>query len=245
MPRADLDVSADLDALAARIADWLVDEIEDTTGPFAVNLSGGSTPKSLYKLLATEAYRRAIDWQRVHIFFGDERFVPKDHADSNFRMANEAMISHVPIPTENVHPMPTEGCTPEEAAAAYERTLQAFYGKTTFDLARPLFAVTLLGLGDDGHTASLFPGTKALLERDAWVTAVVGVKAEPRISLTYPCLASSATVAFMVAGAAKHAMLKRVMDKDPALPASQVETSGRLIMFCDEAAAGELAKPPV
>jgi 6-phosphogluconolactonase len=244
MPRADLDVSADLDALTARIADWLVAEIANTTGRFAINLSGGSTPKPLYKLLATEPYRRAIDWEHVHIFFGDERFVPKDHVDSNFRMANEALISRVPIPAENVYPVPTEGCTPEEAAAEYERTLQTFYRKTTFDLARPLFAVTLLGLGDDGHTASLFPGSKALLERDAWVTAVTGAKPEPRISLTYPCLDSSATVAFMVAGAAKHAVLKRVMDKDPAMPASQVETAGRLIMFCDEAAAGDLADPP-
>jgi 6-phosphogluconolactonase len=244
MSRADLDVSADPTALAARIADWLVAHIADTTGPFALNLSGGSTPKTLYTLLATEHYRRAIDWQRVHLFFGDERFVPKDHPDSNFRMANEAMIAHVPIPAENVHAVETESGTPDEAAAAYERTLQAFYGKTTLDLARPLFTVTLLGLGDDGHTASLFPGTKALLELDKWVTAVIGAKPEPRISLTYPCLDSSGTVAFLVAGAAKHAMLKRVMDKDPALPASQVETTGRLIVFCDEAAAGDLAAPP-
>ncbi len=105
--------------------------------------------------------------------------------------------------------------------------------------------MTLLGLGDDGHTASLFPGTAALAERERWVTAVIGAKPEPRISLTYPCLASSATVAFMVAGAAKHAMLKRVLSKDPALPASHVETAGRLVMFCDEAAAGDLAAPPV
>jgi 6-phosphogluconolactonase len=242
MARADLDVSADLDALAARMAGWLVEEIAGTTGPFALNLSGGSTPKTLYKLLATEPYRAAIDWQRVHIFFGDERFVPKDHPDSNFRMANEAMISHIPIPAENVHPVETESGTPEEAAAAYERTLQAFYGQITFDPARALFAVTLLGLGDDGHTASLFPGTQALLERDAWVTSIIGAKPEPRISLTYPCLESSGTVAFMVAGAAKHAMLKRVMDKDPALPASHVETAGRLVVFCDEAAAGDLPR---
>ncbi|WP_158809750.1 6-phosphogluconolactonase [Beijerinckia sp. L45] len=240
MPRADLDVSADSAALAARIADWLVDEITGSTGPFALNLSGGSTPKALYTLLATDKYRAAIDWPRVHLFFGDERFVPKDHPDSNFRMANEAMISHVPIPADNVHPVETESGTPEEAAAAYQRTLQAFYGKTALDSGRPLFAVTLLGLGDDGHTASLFPGTQALHERDAWVTAVIGAKPEPRISLTYPCLDSSHNVAFLVAGAAKHAMLTRVLDKDPTLPASHVETSGRLIVFCDTAAAGDL-----
>lgn len=244
MLRADLDVSANPAELATRVADWLVAEIANSTGRFALNLSGGSTPKALYTLLANEHYRRAIDWERVHLFFGDERFVPKDHEDSNYRMAREAMIAHVPIPEENVHRVKTEEGTPDEVAAAYERELRAFYGKSTFDMVRPLFAVTLLGLGEDGHTASLFPGTKALLERDRWVVAVVGAKPEPRISLTYPALASSATVAFLVAGAGKHAMLKRVLDKDPALPASHVEANGRLIVFCDEAAAGPLADPP-
>ncbi len=245
MPQADLDVSADVPALAERVADWLVGEIADSTGPFALNLSGGSTPKALYALLATERYRTAIDWQRVHLFFGDERFVPPDHPDSNYRMANEAMIAHVPIPAENVHAVPTLGTTPEEAAMAYQAMLQAYYGKVTLDLHRALFNVTLLGLGDDGHTASLFPGTAALLERERWATAVVGAKPEPRITLTYPCLDSSDTVAFIVAGAGKHAMLKRVVAKDPSLPASLVETSGRLMVFCDEAAAGDLAAPPV
>ncbi len=244
MPQADLDVSADVPALAERMADWLVGEIADTTGPFALNLSGGSTPKALYALLATERYRRMIDWERVHVFFGDERFVPYDHPDSNYRMAREAMLARVPIPAENVHPVETECETPEAAARAYEATLQRFYGKVTLDLHRPLFNVTLLGLGEDGHTASLFPNTRALLERTRWVVAVVGAKPEPRISLTYPSLDSSRTVAFMVAGAAKHAMLKRVLAKDLALPASQVETGGRLVMFCDEAAAGDLAAPP-
>jgi 6-phosphogluconolactonase len=244
MPRPDLDVTADPDELAARIGTWLVQQIGASTGRFALNLSGGSTPKKLYALLATEHYRRAVDWERVHLFFGDERFVPQDHPDSNYRMTRETLISRVPIPAENVHAVDTSAASPEAAAAAYERTLQDFYGKTTLDLARPLFAVSLLGLGDDGHTASLFPGTSALLEKDRWVTAVIGAKPEPRITLTYPALASSGTVAFLVAGAAKHAMLTRLMDKDPALPASQVETAGRLIVFCDEAAAGHLADPP-
>ena len=245
MPHADLDVSADVPALAERVADWLVGEIADSTGPFALNLSGGSTPKALYALLATERYRTAIDWHRVHLFFGDERFVPPDHPDSNYRMANEAMIAHVPIPAENVHAVPTIGTTPEKAAAAYQAILQAYYGKVTLDLHRALFNVTLLGLGDDGHTASLFPGTAALQERELWATAVVGAKPEPRITLTYPCLDSSGTVAFIVAGAGKPAMLKRMVAKDPTLPASQVETGGRLVVFCDEAAAGDLAAPPV
>ena len=241
MSKADVDVSADATSLATRVSEWLVGQIADTTGAFALNLSGGSTPKALYAMLASEPYRDRIDWRRVHVFFGDERFVPKDHKDSNYRMAREAMLAHVPIPAENVHPVETESGTPAEAAEAYERVLKEFYGKTTLDLARPLFAVTLLGLGDDGHTASLFPGTEALRERDSWVTAVVGAKPEPRISLTYPALDSSGTAAFLVAGAAKRDMLKRVLDRDPALPASHIEPSGRLIVFCDAAAAGELA----
>ena len=244
MARADLDVSATPQALATRLSDWLVGRIAETPGPFALNLSGGSTPKALYTMLATEPYRRRIDWARVHLFFGDERFVPPDHPDSNYRMANEAMIAHVPIPAENVHPVDTMSPTPEAAAEAYEALLKSYYGASTFDVARPLFSVTLLGLGDDGHTASLFPGTKALHERERWVTAVVGAKPEPRISLTYPAIASSGTAAFLVAGTAKHAMLARLLDKDPALPASHVEPSGRLMVFCDEAAGGGLAASP-
>ncbi len=240
MAQADLDVSADLAALAKRMADWLVAEIAGSTGPFALNLSGGSTPKALYALLATEQYRHAIDWTRLHLFFGDERFVPHDHPDSNYRMARETMIAHVPVPPANVHPVETAGTTPERCAEAYQATLQHYYGGETLERGRPLFNVTLLGLGDDGHTASLFPGTAALMERERWVTAVIGAKPEPRISLTYPSLDSSGTIAFMVAGAAKHPMLKRLIARDPALPASHVDPSGRLVMFCDTAAAGDV-----
>jgi 6-phosphogluconolactonase len=122
---------------------------------------------------------------------GDERFAPPDHRDSNFRMAREALIDHAPIPAAQVHPIPTNSASPEEAASLYEATLQGFYGSKTLDPEGPLFGVTLLGLGEDGHTASLFPGTKALDKRDAWVTSSIGVKPEPRISLTYPPLQSS------------------------------------------------------
>lgn len=245
MSRPDLDVTADPKELAARIGAWLVKAIGTSTGRFALNLSGGSTPKALYQLLATEHYRRAVNWERVHFFFGDERFVPHDHPDSNYGMANAALISKIPVPPENVHPVDTAAVSPDAAAAAYEQELQRFYGKATLDLERPLFSVTLLGLGDDGHTASLFPGSPALLVKDRWVTAATGgERPEPRITLTYPAIASSGTVAFLVAGAAKHAMLTRLMNKDPALPSAQVETRGRLIVFCDEAAAGSLADKP-
>ena len=240
MTRPQLDVSPDAPSLAIRTAEWLKARIDDTTGPFAINLSGGSTPKRLYELLATEAYRLSIDWKRVHVFFGDERFVPMDHPDSNYRMADEALLSKVPIPRENVYPVETGSRSPEEAATAYEQTLQRYYGKTTLDLARPLFAVTLLGLGEDGHTASLFPGTAALRERRAWVTSIIGVKPEPRISMTYPVLDSSAATIFLVAGAGKKAILDRVLAGDPALPASHVAPQGEFWVFCDEAANGDI-----
>lgn len=238
MSDPELDISPDTSSLAERLAEWLIAQIADSTGPFALNLSGGSTPKMLYELLGTEVYRRRIDWLRVHLFFGDERFVPMNHEDSNYRMARETMISKVPIPQENVHPVRTEQGEPAEAAAAYQRTLQAFYGKETLDMARPLFAVTLLGLGEDGHTASLFPRTAALQERSRWVVPVIGAKPEPRITMTYPTLASSRAILFLVAGANKRAILKRVLDKDPGLPASHVESQGDLKVFCDAAAAG-------
>jgi len=239
MKSPQVEISPDAATLAETLGDWLVARIENTTGPFAMNLSGGSTPKKLYELLATERYRRKIDWQRVHIFFGDERFVPPDHPDSNYRMAREALLSHVPIPGENVHPVATEHGTPDEGAAAYEATLKAYYGKETLDLARPLFAVTLLGLGeDDGHTASLFPGTAALQERDKWVTAVVGAKPEPRVTMTYPVLESSSAVIFLVAGAGKRQKLEGLLAGDLSLPAAHVEPGGEFYVFCDTAAIG-------
>ena len=240
MAKPQIDVSPDASALATRLADWLVARVEDTTGPFALNLSGGSTPKALYELLATELYRFKIDWKRIHVFFGDERFVPMDHEDSNFRMADQALLSKVPIPRENIYAVPTEDGTPKDAAATYAATLQRYYGKTTLDIARPLFAVTLLGLGEDGHTASLFPGTAALQEREKWVTSITGAKPEPRISMTYPLLDSSAAVIFMVAGAGKRDILDRVLAGDAALPASHINPQGDFWVFCDEAANGDV-----
>src|SRR5205085_2565413 len=129
-----IEIRPDATSLSASLADFIVARLEETPGKFALNLSGGSTPKKLYELLSTEVYRRKIDWERVHVFFGDERFVPKDHPDSNYRMTNEALLSRVPIPSENIYPVQTELGTPAEAAAAYERTLKAFYHKETLDL---------------------------------------------------------------------------------------------------------------
>ena len=135
-------------------------------GSFAVCLSGGSTPQRLYEHLAGPPYRDAFPWSRTHWFWGDEQFVPHDDALSNYRMVREALLSRAPIPAVNIHPIPTEGLSPEAAASAYERELKSFYGADHLDPARPLFDVNLLGLGPDGHTASLFPGSAVLAERE-------------------------------------------------------------------------------
>ncbi len=239
MAQPQVEVRPDPESLAESLANWIVARYDESNGPFALNLSGGSTPKRLYELLGSDMIRTKFDWERVHVFFGDERFVPKDHADSNYGMIHAALTSRVPIPAENVHAVATELATPAEAAAAYERTLKTFLGKETLDIWRPLFAVTLLGLGDDGHTASLFPGTDALHERVKWVTSVEGAKPEARISMTFPTLASSRSVVFLVAGEKKRTMLKRLLERDPSIPASNVEAQGDSYVFCDEAARGD------
>jgi 6-phosphogluconolactonase len=230
-------VSADAEALARDAAQMVVEHALATSGRFGLCLSGGSTPKRLYELLAQPGLRERMPWERVHLFFGDERFVPRTHPDSNYRMAAEAMINHVPIPPANIHGMPVDG-TPEEAAHRYEHLLQAYYGDHELDPQRPLFDLTFLGLGEDGHTASLFPGTAVLHETQAWASAVIGAKPEPRLTLTYPVLECSRTVAFLIAGAGKHAMLQRLQAADPKLPASHVTPHGELLFMVDRAAVG-------
>lgn len=229
-------IQPDAATLAAHVAEWLTAQAEASTGPFSISLSGGSTPKALYSLLATEPYASRMPWSRVHLFFGDERFVPHTHADSNYRMVKEALLNHVPIPASNVHAIPADA-TPQDAAARYAETLQQFYGASELTPSKPLFNVTLLGLGEDGHTASLFPHTDALNEHTAWVAPVIGAKPEPRLTLTYSVLESSETVAFLIAGTSKHAMLTRAMAQDATIPAGRLKPSGNLIWFTDTAAA--------
>jgi 6-phosphogluconolactonase len=230
-----IDVQADGNAIAQHVAEWLTERALASTGRFAISLSGGSTPKTLYGLLAAAPFRERFPWDRTHLFFGDERFVPPDHPDSNYRMAREAMIAHVPIPAEHVHPWQTN-IDPEHAARHYADTLERFYGADTLDPARPLFDVMFLGLGEDGHTASLFPGVAALRERTAWTAAVVGAKPEPRLTLTYPLLDSSRVVAFLVSGGGKRDILARALAGDTSLPAVGVRPMGELVWFTDKAA---------
>jgi 6-phosphogluconolactonase len=236
-----VEISADAEALARRAADWLIAAAKATDGNFAIALSGGSTPRRLYELLARAPYRDAVPWRRAQLFWGDERFVPMSDARSNYRLAHEALLSHVPIAAANVHPIPTEGTTPADAALAYQRTLKSYYGADQLDPARPLFDVTLLGLGEDGHTASLFPGTQALSERERWVVAVTDGGAEPRISLTYPPLESSRHVIFLVAGEEKRAVFERARRGDQELPAVRLRPTGTLLWLADAAAAGGMS----
>jgi 6-phosphogluconolactonase len=231
-----LEILADADALSERVARWLLEIAIAKDAIVAINLSGGSTPRPIYERLAGPPYRDTFPWSRTHWFWGDERFVPHDDARSNYRMVREALLSRAPIPAVNVHPIPTEGLTPESAASAYEHQLKSFYGMDRLDQARPLFDVTLLGLGLDGHTASLFPGTAVLAERHDWVAAVVGAKSEARITLTYPALESSQNVAFVVAGREKRAILERLCRGGDSLPAARLRPAGALRVFADEAA---------
>jgi 6-phosphogluconolactonase len=235
--QAKQEVFADSEALAAAVADWLIERTATSEGVFAVALSGGSTPRRLYELLTAGARREKFPWSRAHWFWGDERFVRRDDARSNYRMAWEAMLRHAPVPPDQIHAFPVEANDPEAAALIYERELQSFYGEAALDPRRPVFEITLLGLGTDGHTASLFPGAAALDERRRWVASVQGVMPEPRLTLTYPVLESSRHVAFLVAGSEKRAALARFRRGDQELPAARLRPTGELWLFADAAAA--------
>ncbi len=225
------------ETLARSVAQWLCGLAQASNETFAVCLSGGSTPRRLYEHLADRVLASQFPWRRVHWFWGDERFVPHGHPDSNYRMARDALLSRVPVPDDNIHAIPTEGLSPEQAAAAYETTLKRFYGAEMLAADRPLFDVTLLGIGEDGHTASLFPGQPALQEMRRWAVAVIGAKSEPRITLTYPTLDSSRDVAFLATGEGKREAVARARGGDRTIPASLVRPVGRIHWFTDRAAA--------
>ncbi len=235
----ELELFPDRESLARGVADWLLRLATTKNGLFAIALSGGTTPRRLYERLAEPPCRDAFPWGRTHWFWGDERFVPANDARSNHRMVYEALLSRAPIPAGNIHPIPTNIVSPQAAADAYQQFLQTFYGATRLDPARPLFDVTLLGLGSDGHTASLFPGSALLAERRRWVVAVTAGASETRITLTYPALESSRHAAFLIAGAEKRPMFERLRSGDAALPAARLRPIGRLHWFADRAAAGD------
>jgi 6-phosphogluconolactonase len=231
-----IEVFADPTALQRGVAEWMTEAALTGSGPFRVSLSGGSTPKGLYALLASDAFRGRFPWTRVSWYWGDERFVPHDHADSNFRMAREAMLSLAPVPPENIHPIPTDG-DPDDAARRYEQTLKAANRSAVLDPSRPFFDITLLGIGTDGHTASLLPGSTALDEEQRWVVAALTGRPEIRITMTYPLLASSRRLAFLVTGKEKAPVFKAIRAGDRALPAARVTAAGEIFWFIDQAVA--------
>jgi 6-phosphogluconolactonase len=226
----------------------LADEAVRGRGRFSVALSGGSTPEALYRLLAAEdgGFRPRVPWGQAYFFWGDERHVPPDHPNSNCRMAYEAMLSRVPVPPGNVHRIPAENPDAAEAAAKYAETLRRF-----FDAAAgrfPRFDLVLLGMGSDGHTASLFPGTDAVHERARLVAAPwVEKLGAHRITLTVPVLNAAASAIFLVSGEGKAEALRAVLEgphRPDRFPAQLVRPrDGRLLFLVDRAAA-RLLRPP-
>jgi 6-phosphogluconolactonase len=234
---------ADRAAMAATAAEHLLARMAANSGRVAICLTGGSSPKQLYQLLATDPYRSRIPWQRVHWFIGDERFVPADDPLNNMGMARTIFLNEC-APAANIHPIPTataDPADPDRGAALYEQELQSFYGADTLDLARPLFDLVLMGVGPDGHTASLFPDDPALDETARWVVGVPRANVEPfvpRVTLTLPTLTSCHEMLFEVAGRNKRAILTRLFAGEN-LPANCAQSSGETVWLVDREALPE------
>lgn len=234
----------ELFAAAAEEVVRLANEAVVARGRFAIALSGGSTPKNLYNLLATNA-RATLPWDRMFFFWGDERHVPSTDADSNYRMANEALLSKVPVPAANVFRVPAENPDAAAVALAYEKALKNFFQLGAHEF--PHFDLMLLGMGPDGHTASLFPGTAALQEKSRiFVANWVEKLKTHRLTLTLPVLNAARVVAFLVSGTDKATVLKTVLEDASAsgeqYPSKLIRPSdGELIWFLDRAAANELS----
>lgn len=231
---------ADAEALANAAAARLMTRIDANSGRIAICLTGGSSPKRLYALLATPAYRDRIPWERTHWFIGDDRFVPTADPLSNIGMAKQAFLDDC-APRDCVHPMPTDAATPDAAARLYDAMLKVFHDSDGLDPAHPLFDLVLMGVGPDGHTASLFPGYPAVEVRDRWVVGVPESHVEPfvpRVTLTLPALASCREMLFLVSGADKRAIATKVLASDD-LPASRARSEGETVWLIDDAALPE------
>lgn len=248
-PRAEVVIHPDPRALSRALADEFLRVGRGAVtrqGRFTVALAGGSTPRTAYALLAEDEQRgqAGLPWDKVEMFFGDERPVPPDQAESNFRMAHETLLGKVPLPAEHVHRIHGE-LEPDHAAAEYEAQVRKVLNSSHSLKDIPRFDLILLGMGADGHTASLFPGSRALEERNALVCANwVDKLKTSRITFTFPLLNAAAAVCFAVAGKDKAAVLRQVLANNPTgelYPAQRVQpTAGRLVWLVDEAAAQEL-----
>lgn len=237
--------SVELTAAAATEFAGLAARAVAANNRFTVALSGGSTPRSLYSLLATdESLRAKIPWPETHFFWGDERNVPPDNSENNYHMASEALLSKVPVPAENIHRMKSENPDPAAAAAEYEGELRGFFRLAAEAL--PRFDLVLLGMGPDGHTASLFPDTAALEANDRLVVANWVEKFKTnRLTMTLPVLNNAATVMFLVSGSEKAEVLRAVLENGATkkFPAQLIQpVAGRLLWLVDEAAAARVSK---
>jgi 6-phosphogluconolactonase len=233
-------VLTDVDALSAQAAAAAVDIINGAVaahGRCSLALSGGDTPRGLYRLLGSQ-FRAQVPWARVHIFWGDDRYVPADHPESNYRMARETLLDHVPCPASNIHAMPTHLSPAAAAAAAYEKVLREYFDGGD----GPAFDLNIMGVGEDGHTASVFPGSRAVDEQERWVLdAHTNATPEWRLTLTLSALSRSRNIFFLVAGATKASALRHALaaDSDPHVyPAAGIRpTTGTVVWWVDSASA--------
>lgn len=233
-----LHVAKDADSLSQELAEWITADIGKvlrTKDRYTLVLSGGSTPKNLYELLASPVYSDRINWKKIHIFFGDERYVPFEDERNNGKMAYDTLLHHVPVPEDQIHYMNTS-VKPDQSAREYDKTLQQYFAgrSASFDLV-------LLGMGDDGHTLSLFPGTEVVHEKNVWVKAFYVAKLDMfRITLTAPIVNRAKAVIFLATGEKKAATLKAVIEgqyKPDTYPAQVIKpVDGELLWFTDQTA---------
>ncbi len=226
--------------LAEAAARRLIAHIRSRPERASVCLTGGSTPAGLYRALARQPYRDELPWERIDWFIGDDRYVPIDHPLSNMGAARALFLDACATPA-SIHPIPMDTGSPAAAAAAYQAELMARYGRPVLSAARPLFDVVLMGIGPDGHTASLFPGSPLLDERETWVAGVERANVAPfvpRVTLTFPALQSCREMLVLVSGANKRAVLSRLAAGDD-LPAARLDPTGALVWMMDTAAAPE------
>jgi len=240
---ANVSISKTPDELFHRVADYwqrMAEHALRDHGKFHVALAGGSTPRGLYQLLASDEYAQKIDWQHILFYFGDERAVPLDHEQSNFRMAHQAMLDTLSVPATNIFPLITDLDNLENSARHYEKILQRELPPGNQGI--PRLDLVLLGMGDDGHTASLFPDSSVLNEQSQLVATVFVEKLQSwRLSMTYPLINQARHVAFMVTGNSKAEKIRQVLvDKKGNNPVEGVQPQGELIWFLDEAAASLL-----
>src|SRR5688572_11463705 len=236
-------IEADIDSLSRHVADWLVEYVKEVLtirDRFTIALSGGSTPKKLHELLASDSYKNKIDWTRLHVFWGDERFVPGTDEKNNAKMAFDTLLSHVPVPIEQIHPIQTEG-DPYASAFAYQSLLHEYFDRQLYS-----FDLVLLGLGDNAHTLSLFPGYDEInFEKNDWVKAFQLTEQNMyRITLTAPVVNRAGRIAFLVTGSDKATALQHVIagKYDPSqYPAQLIKPlNGEAYWFLDKNAGAGL-----